>query len=159
MTEETAEFYGQFNSIWLKNSIEMKMGKKSRKERHLKVKISRIKRKFENFTGTNCLNSSKNQRRKCRILRWIQLDLIEEFNRNEVGGKERHLKEKIWKIQRKFDNLRGKNWLNSGSNDRKKYRIFSTIEHNSIERCKSREKSAKKTRVKSEKLENWKKIR
>ena len=36
MTEENAEFYEQCNSIELKNSIEMKMGKKSKKLRHLK---------------------------------------------------------------------------------------------------------------------------
>ena len=69
MTGENTKFYRQSNTIRLKMQIKVRMENKSSKKRYLKVNISKMKRKFENFRKKNYLNWSSNDRRKCRILR------------------------------------------------------------------------------------------
>ena len=75
----------------------------SAKIRHLKVKISKIKTKFENLSRKNCLNSSSNDRIKSRILWTIQQNSIKDTNQRQNGEQEqkrRHLKEKFRKFRK-----------------------------------------------------------
>ena len=91
------EFSWQFNTIRLKMQINVKMEKISAKNDIRKWKF----RKYKNFQGKNCLNSSSNDRRKYRILSTIQHNSIENANQGQNRRKEQkrgHWKEKISKI-------------------------------------------------------------
>ena len=72
------------------------MSDKKQKKRHFKEKICKIYTKFHNFTWQNSLNQIWNDRRKCRILKWIQRSLIEHSHWNENGRKTRKEND-IWK--------------------------------------------------------------
>ena len=82
-----------------------KWEKREKKKVDLKEKIYITWRKFHNFTKENSLNQIWNEKRKCRICRWIQRNSIEDSNQTENGRKEEE-KNNTWK--RKFAKF-GKN--------------------------------------------------
>ena len=88
MRGENPKFPGEFSWIRLKIRIELKMGEKKKKKRHLKGKICKIWRKCRNFTRENSLNQIWNEKKKCRISMRIQLNSIEDSNLSENGRKE-----------------------------------------------------------------------
>ena len=121
------------------------------------------KGKFENSSGKNSVNSGLNDRREYGMFSAMQRNSIEVENQGENGEKEgakkRHLKVKIWEIWRKFCNFKEKNSLNS--NDRRKCRIFSVIQRNSIEDANqgpNGKKERKKTTFESKNLRDLEKI-
>ena len=83
---ENGEFHIQFNEIWLKIQIEVKIGEIKRK-RHLKQKIGKIFTKFQNFQAQNSLSEIVQRSRKFRIWERIKRNLIEYSNRSQNGRK------------------------------------------------------------------------
>ena len=70
---------------------------------HLKVKIGKISRKFTVFGQKNVWIRVKMTQENAKFYGGIQLDMIEEFNRNEDGGQEQ---EETAFERKKFENLR-----------------------------------------------------
>ena len=84
------------------------MEEKKKIKPHFKDKIGQIGRKFHNFRGKNSLNQIWNNRRKCRIFKWIQWNSIEDPNRSENDRRKKTFERqnlenlhKIWQLQTK----------------------------------------------------------
>ena len=88
-TVSSTKFDWRLKSKW-------KLEKKNKRKRYLKKKVCKIYKKFHNLTRENSLNCKSNDKRKCRIERWIQPNSIKDSN-HRLKGRTIRKNNDIWK--------------------------------------------------------------
>ena len=91
--EKMKNFKSESNEIPFNIQIEVKIAEKNDM---WKTKFYKMWRKFHNFSPENSPNQIWNDRRKCRISKWIQRSMIEHLHWSENGRKTRKEND-IWK--------------------------------------------------------------